>query len=48
MDGLQMITLGYKMNWSEDKGLKRIVELKPTWIYKYHGKWIAADMKESD
>ncbi|MBC1521551.1 transcriptional regulator [Listeria aquatica] len=48
MDGLQMITLGYKMNWSEDKGLKRIVELKPTWIYKYHGKWIAVDMKERD
>lgn len=45
---VQMITLGYKMSWVEDKGLKRIVELEPTWIFKYRGKWFDAGVKESE
>ncbi|WP_088810431.1 MULTISPECIES: YycH family regulatory protein [Listeria] len=45
---LQMITLGYEMSWVEDKGLNRIVELRPTWIFKYNGQWFVSDMKESE
>jgi regulatory protein YycH of two-component signal transduction system YycFG len=48
IESLQMITLGYQMNWTEDKGLNRIVVLSPTWIFKYNGQWFVADLKGSE